>query len=301
MTDYIELFQRELLEVACFKEKTVELYVSIARAYVEYAGKTLRVGAAGSRGYHLQKWFSHLKEEGKTNHFLKYLRSALGHFFAVLVKSGCMQDNPAEHLAPVKIPKSTMNKPISRESMFALLRSFDRRTAMGMRNFTIVSFLYALGLRVNELLAIKTRDVRLDYDRRRRIGTLLVHGKGGKERTLFIVDRLYDTVVSYFRLKKTKNRPNSPFFTGPNGKNMRSDRVRGLLEESAARAGVTGRVTPHVLRHTFATEMYNRNVPLEAIKEMMGHSSARETGIYIHVSDELGAGALEMIGIREAS
>jgi integrase/recombinase XerD len=299
--DYIELFEKELFEVACFKEKTVNLYVSIARAYAEYAEKTLNIRPAESRSCHVRQWFWSLKEKGKSNHHLKYLRSALGHFFSVLVKSGCMQDNPAEHLAPVRIPKSTMNKPISRESAFALLRSFDRNTSMGMRNFTILSFLYALGLRVNELLAIKARDVRLDYDPRGRIGTLLVHGKGGKERTLFIVDGLYDTVVSYCGLKRAEKRTNSPFFMGQNGKMMRGDRVRQLLKEAAARTGVSERITPHVLRHTFATEMYCRNVPGEAIKEMMGHESLRETSIYIHVSDELGAEALEMIGIWEES
>jgi integrase/recombinase XerD len=77
--------------------------------------------------------------------------------------------------------------------------------------------------------------------------------------------------------------------------------MRQLLKEAAARTGVSERITPHVLRHTFATEMYCRNVPGEAIKEMMGHESLRETSIYIHVSDELGAEALEMIGIWEES
>jgi integrase/recombinase XerD len=298
--DYIRLFEKELLEVACFKEKTVKLYASIVRAYADYAEKTLRVRPAESQTCHVQQWFTYLREKGKSNHFLKDCKAALGHFFSVLVKSGCMKNNPAEHLAPVKIPKSTMNKPISRESAFALLGSFDRSSTTGMRDFTIVSFLYALGLRVNELLSIKAGDVRLDYDRRQRIGTLLVHGKGGKERTLFIVEGLYDTVVSYCSLKKTEKRTNLSFFTGPNGKPMRRDRVRQILKEAAVRAGVTERVAPHALRHTFATEMYDRKVPVEAIKEMMGHVSARETSIYIHISDKLSAEVLEMIGIKEA-
>jgi integrase/recombinase XerD len=170
---------------------------------------------------------------------------------------------------------------------------------MGMRNFTIISFLYALGLRVNELLSIKENDVRLDYDPKHRIGTLLIHGKGGKERTLFIVDGLYDTVVLYFGLKKAKKRTNSHLFPGRCNKPLYGYRIRQLIKEAAVKAGVTERVTPHVFRHTFATEMYNKNVPVEAIKEMMGHASIKETSIYIHVSDELQAEVLEKISIKE--
>src|SRR3989304_3969645 len=187
MNNYLELFRKELSEVACFKEKTVNLYVSLACAYADYAEKTLKILPVESQTRHVNEWFSRLRAKGKSNHFLKNCRASLGHFFSLLVKSGRLKENPAEFLAPLRIPKSEMNKPISQESAFALLQSFDRSTPMGMRNFTIVSFLHALGLRVNELLAIKAGDVRLDYDPKQRIGTLLVHAKGGKERTLFVV------------------------------------------------------------------------------------------------------------------
>lgn len=299
MNDYLGLFRKELLEVACFKEKTVELYVSIACAYSDYAEKTMKINPVESKTRHINEWFSHLRAKGRSLHFLKDCRASLGHFFSLLVKSGCLKENPAEFLAPVRIPKSELNKPISKQSAFALLHAFDRSTQMGMRNFTIVSFLYALGLRVNELLSIKESDVRTDYDPEHRIGTLLVNGKGGKERTLFIVDGLYDTVISYFGRKKGKKRTNSPLFPGRCGKILYGYRVRQLIKEAVARAGFTERVTPHVLRHTFATEMYNRNVPIEAIKEMMGHASVKETSIYIHVSAELQAEVLEKISIKE--
>jgi integrase/recombinase XerD len=300
MNDTIALFRKELSEVACFREKTIKLYVSIACAYSDYAEKTLHINPAESKTTHINEWFSYLREIGKTSHFIKDCRAALGHFFDLLVKSGFMKENPAELLAPVRIPKSVLNKPITKQSAFALLNSFDRSTRMGMRNFTIVSFLYALGLRVNELLSIRESDVRTDYDPTRRIGTLLVHGKGGKERTLFVVDELYDTIIDYCGLKKAGKAKKTPFFSGTGGKMMRRDRVRQLINEAAASTGVTERVTPHVLRHTFATEMYERNVPVEAIKEMMGHASVKETSIYIHVSDAIAAEVLDGIGIKES-
>ena len=147
MNKHIELFRKELSEVACYKEKTVQLYVSIVCAYVGYAENTLLINPAVSKTTHITEWFSYLKAKGKSGHFLKSCKASLGCFFSLLEKSGCIKENPAGFLAPVRIPKSELNKPISQQSAFALLDSFDKNTPMGMRNYTIVSFLYALGLR----------------------------------------------------------------------------------------------------------------------------------------------------------
>ena len=189
--------------------------------------------------------------------------------------------------------------PLTTKTIFKILNSFDRSKWMGMRNFTIVSILWALGLRVNELLNMKRKDINLDYDPEHKTGTLLVHGKGGKERTLFIVDTLYDTIIHYLSLKKTPKRQGSLLFPGTKGKTIGGSRVRQLIQEAAGRLGINARVVPHVFRHTFATDMYNRNVPIEAIKEMMGHETLRETSVYIHITDELQAEVLKKISIKE--
>lgn len=299
MDNIIELFRKELLEVALFKDKTVRMYMEIVYEYVDYAKLDLKIDLLESRSYHLNKWFIQLKTNGKSSHSMKNYKAALNRFFAFLVKTGYLKKNPAESLPRVKIPKSDLNKPISKETAFALLKAFEKNTWMGMRNFTIVSILWALGLRVNELLSLKVKDVRLDYDPEQRIGTLLVHGKGGKERTLFIVDTLYDTFFQYLRAKKTPKRKNSLLFSGTKGKTICGSRVRQMIKEAGKGAGITERLTPHVFRHTFATDMYNQNVPVEAIREMMGHGVLRETSVYIHVSDELQAEVLQKISIKE--
>ena len=299
MDNIIELFRKELLEVALFKDKTVRVYVDIVYEYTDYAKTVAKTGLFESKSYHINNWFVHLKTAGKTPHAVKTYKAALNHFFAFLVKTGHLKTNPAEKLPRVKIPKSDLNKPLSKETIFTLLKAFNRNTWMGMRNFTIVSILWALGLRVNELLSLKIKDVRLDYDPDGRIGTLLVHGKGGKERTLFIVDALYDTLFQYLNAEKTPKRKNSLLFSGAKGKIICGSRVRQMMQEAAKRIGITDRITPHVFRHTFATDMYHQNVPVEAIREMMGHEALRETSMYIHISDELQAEVLKKISIRE--
>ena len=299
MKNIIELFRKELLEVAVFKDKTVRMYMEIVYEYSDYAKQDLKINLSKSQSYHINDWFIQLQTNGKSCHAMKNYKAVLNRFFTFLVKTGYIKTNPAENLPRVKIPKSDLNKPVSKKTLYTLLNSFNRNTWMGMRNFTIVSILWALGLRVNELLSLKVKDVRLDYDPKQKIGTLLVHGKGGKERTLFIVDALYDTFFRYLRAKKSPKRKNSLLFSNGKGKIICGSRVRQMIKEAGKRMGITERLTPHVFRHTFATEMYNQKVPVDVIREMMGHGVLRETAIYIHISDELQAEVLKKISIKE--
>ncbi|MBN1383510.1 MAG: tyrosine-type recombinase/integrase [Elusimicrobia bacterium] len=299
MNDIIELFRIELIKVSCLKDTTVRVYLDMVYKYLNYAHNLLHINPLTSQTRHILKWIYHLKTIEKGYNFIKDTQVALKSFFAFLVKTGYINKNPADTLPRVKIPKSTLNKPLATETLFTLLKSFDRNKWMGMRNFTIVSILWALGLRVNELLKMKRKDINLEYDREHKTGTLLVHGKGGKERTLFIVDTLYEVISRYLSLKKTQKRQGSFLFPGTKEKTIGRTRVRQLIMEAAKRIGTTARVTPHVFRHTFATNMYHQKVPVEAIQEMMGHETVRETSVYIHVSDELMAEVLNKISIKE--
>jgi site-specific recombinase XerD len=299
MTKIIELFRTELLEIHNLKDKTVRLYLDMLYKYSDYAKQFLHINPLTSQTWHIHKWMYCLKSNDKGYNFMKDAKVALKRFFAFAVKAGYLKKNPAEALPRVRIPKSDLNKPLKTKVICALLKSFDRTKWMGMRNFTIVSILWALGLRVNELLKIKRRDINLEYDPDKKTGTILVHGKGNKERTLFIVDTLYEVISRYLSLKKTPKRQGSFLFPGTKGKTIGTTRVRQLIMEAAERIGITARVTPHVFRHTFATDMYNQGVPIDAIQEMMGHETLRETSVYIHISDELQAEVLKKISIKE--
>jgi site-specific recombinase XerD len=298
MTKIIELFRTELLEASCLKDTTVRIYIDMVYKYVDYAKQFLHINLLASKTWHIHKWMYHLKTKDKGYNFMKDAKISLKRFFAFAVKAGYLEKNPAEALPRVRIPKSDLNKPLKTKVVCALLKSFDRTKWMGMRNFTIVSILWALGLRVNELLKMKRRDINLEYDPDKKTGTILVHGKGNKERTLFIVDTLYEVISRYLSLKKTPKRQGSLLFPGTKGKTIGRTRVRQLIMEASERIGITARVTPHVFRHTFATDMYNQGVPVEAIQEMMGHERISETSVYIHISDELMAEVLNKISIK---
>ena len=179
-----------------------------------------------------------------------------------------------------------------------MLRSIDQATWIGKRNYLIIAMLWTLGLRLNELTSLKVSSFEPEHDPQNRIGLLRVHGKNKRQRALFIVDKLYDTLTSYLEHPQSPRKKSDPLFPIQGGKAISNNRVQRMIKEYAQKANIKERITPHVLRHSFATEMYHQNVPLSAIQSMLGHSSIAETSIYIHVSDRLQKQALEKITIE---
>ena len=188
-----------------------------------------------------------------------------------------------------------VTQPISPRQAFQLLDSFDQDTWHGLRNYTMVSIYWALGLRTGELTGLKVSSFETGHGKR--IGLLRVRGKNKKQRALFVVDRLFDTLVRYLAHPESLNKKRAPLFQGQPGVAISKSRVQRIVKDQARKAGIKVDVTPRVLRHSFATEMYLQDVPLSAIQDMMGHESIAETSVYIHVSDKLKQIALDSIHI----
>ena len=299
MHELIELYRKELACVACFKDNTVGIYVTSIYRYFSYATEVLSIDPLKPKTGDLTGWMAYLKQGGTSFSRLQTYQIALKSFFTFAGKMGIIQNNPCENLLLIRKEKSTLNQPISEKSAFSLLDSFDRSSWMGLRDFTIVSLLWAMGLRLGECLALKVRDFDPNNNRPEKIGTLRVHGKGRKERTLFVVDKLYDNLLRYLDHPDSPKRKSDFMFPTKvrTGKPVSKDRIRRMIKQAAKDVGLTERITPHVLRHTFATHLYNRGVPADAISRMMGHDSIEETNLYIHISDEIKKLALEKIHI----
>jgi integrase/recombinase XerD len=296
MIAIVDEYRKELLEIATFEEKTVQNYTSCLLSYFEYARTNLGIDPIRSEGSHVQRWMETLKQKGISASRLQHHRSALRTFFAFAVKMKIIKHNPANTLPLIRKVRSERNKPISKEVAYKLLHSIDQTCWLGKRNFLIISILWALGLRLNEVTSLKVSDFEANHDPGQRIGLLRVKGKNKKQRALFVVDKLYDYMINYLAREDSPSKKKDPLFPTQNG-TISNDRVQGMVKEYAKRAKICERITPHVLRHSFATEMYHQKVPLSAIQAMMGHSSIDETTIYIHVSDELQRQALEIISI----
>jgi site-specific recombinase XerD len=168
------------------------------------------------------------------------------------------------------------------EELFAMLDAVDTATPYGARDYCIIAMLWSLGLRTSEVLQLQWRDIDLEE------GTLLVrNGKGRKQRQLFLNDKLLKDLQTY--RKRVLGGPAHPVFCS-SGKRahaeMSNKDLLALCRTTAGLAGISSKVTPLTLRHTFATHMYQAGVAVRDIQEMMGHTTMTETTVYLHVTAE---------------
>ena len=294
----IEQFRKELVQLATYKQDTVKNYISLLYKYFQYAENILKIDPLLSQSKHLRQWMD-INQKLYSPSRMTHYRAALKHFFEFLVKIGINQNNPADALLPIRKNKSNKNQPLSNETLFKLLRSIKQEKWSDQRNFIMTSILWALGLRVNELVSLKLRDFESQHDPDCKIGLLRIHGKNNKERALFVVDKLYYNLMQYLSHPQSPKKLSDPLFPSIKNKTISKDRVRNILKIYAQNAGLKQHITPHVLRHSFATHMYEQGIPIDAIEAMLGHENQAETSIYIHVSDKIKKQTLENITIEE--
>ncbi len=298
MIALIDAYRKELSDIAEFSVHTVETYISGVIRYIDYAKNTLKINPVFSKGAHILQWMEEIRKTGISNSRMQHHHSALKTFFALLVKHKLIKKNPADALPQIRKAYSDRNQPITTKTAYRLLRSIEQSDWYGKRNYLIISLLWALGLRVSELTSLRVKSFEPDHDPANKIGLLRVRGKNRRQRALFIVDKLYDALTEYLAHPQSPIKKNAPLFPVQAGTHISNDRVLKIIKEYAQTARIKARITPHVLRHSFATEMYHQGVPLEAIQAMMGHSKKAETAIYIHISDQLKKTALEQITLQ---
>jgi integrase/recombinase XerD len=298
MTALIDMYRKELSGVAEYARDTVDTYVSCIVMFFEF-GKELGIDPLFARGTHIIKWIASLQSKGLSPSRLEHHRSALRLFFALMIKRKILVKNPVDRLPPIrKIRTSVRIKPVPKKVAFKLLAAIDQTNWHGRRDWMIVSMLWALGLRISELTSLRVKSFEPEFDPSNRAGLLRVKGKNRKWRVLFVVDRLYDELVSYLSDPLTPSKKNDPLFCIRAGTPISINRVQKFIKEFCMKAGIKQRITPHVLRHSFATEMYHCGTPLQAVQVMMGHDHKAETAVYVHVSDELQRQALSLIHIE---
>jgi site-specific recombinase XerD len=305
MNTLIEQFRKELIDVALYRDDTVATYITCIYQFVAFMKKNRSSDPVHATASQLKQWMMQVKNTGISNSRLSHYKCALTAFMTFLVKMNRIDVSPADALFPMRKTKSERNQPIDRDTACKLLKSVNRSSWIGERDFMIISCLYALGLRRQELVTLKVRDFDPNFDAPNKIGLLTVHGKARKQRALFVVDKLYDKLVAYLNRPVAKTHVNvkcnlkyRPIFPSRYGATLTGDHIWRIVTEAATKAGITQRVTPHVLRHSFATEMYQRNTPLEDIEDIMGHETEAETALYIHVPEPMKKQALELISLQ---
>jgi integrase/recombinase XerC len=206
--------------------------------------------------------------------------SALRSFYAYLVKQKQLSASP---LTAMKSPKIEKKLPtfLYPEEIRQLLEAPDVTKTLGMRDAALLETLYAAGMRVSELVGLNIRDVDL------RIGTALVFGKGSKERYVPLGDYACHAIARYLESGRphllTDEREQALFLNYKGGR-MSDRSVRRMLDGYMRALAQTKKVSPHTLRHTFATHLLEAGADLRSVQEMLGHVNISTTQIYTHVT-----------------
>ena len=300
MIALIDLYRKQLSKINGFSTSTVENYTLSIKAFCEFANTQLKTNPINVKAAQLLKWILYLKNTGVGYSRIENHHYALKSFFAFLKNAGHITSNPAHTLPLLITRRRQVTKPISTHNARNLLDSFDQSYWHGLRNDTMVAVLWALGLRTSELTGLRVKDFETGHGKK--IALLRIRGKNKKQRALFVVERLFDDICRYLAHPESPKKIMAPLFPAQPNTAISNNRLQNIVKQQAEKIGIKTRVTPRVLRHSFATEMYHQKVPLNAIGHMMGHDSIAETSIYVHVSDKLKQLALDNIHIsRRAS
>lgn len=207
------------------------------------------------------------------------LISALRGFFAFAVSEKIATEDPTAHVAN---PKTWAALPhaLGTADVESLLAAPDTEAPLGLRDRAMLETLYATGLRVSELVRVEKERVDLAG------GTMLVLGKGNKERLVPLGRSACDWIRRYAASsRKVLDTKRSPYlFLNRRGAPMTRQRFWQLIEGYARRAGIRGHISPHVLRHSFATHLLEHGADLRSVQMMLGHADISTTQIYTHVS-----------------
>jgi len=210
------------------------------------------------------------------------LLSCLRHFYRLLVREGRIEADPSLLLDAPKLPRS-LPKALSENEIEGILRA-PPSTPLGLRDRAMLELMYATGLRVSELVGITAAQVNL------RQGVLRVLGKGGKERLVPLGDEAAHWLARYVgeaRPQLLKDGRSEALFVSNRRAGMTRQMFWTLVKKHALAAGIaSARISPHVLRHSFATHLLNHGADLRALQLMLGHSSLSTTQIYTLVAKE---------------
>ncbi len=208
--------------------------------------------------------------------------SSLKRFYGYLHREGMIDTDPTEHIdAPhiaVKLPDS-----LSESDVEALLAAPDIDTALGFRDRAMLEMLYATGLRVSELVGLKLEQLSLIQ------GCIRITGKGDKERLVPVGEEAMDWIEQYLagaRLDILSGRHNDFVFVTRRGKHMTRQAFWHIIKRYASKAGIDKALSPHTLRHAFATHLLNHGADLRVVQLLLGHSDLSTTQIYTHIARE---------------
>ncbi len=230
----------------------------------------------------IKSFLEELYRKNKKSSIARKLAS-LRSFFRFLVRENIIKQNPAEIVATPRQEKP-LPRFLSVDEIFALLEIPDQSTALGRRDKAILEFLYASGVRVSELVGLNLSSLDLD------LGIARVLGKGRKERIVLLGSKAIAALRSWLEIRESLQGPEvaeddqKAVFLNNRGRRLSTRSVARTVDKYIVRCALLRKISPHSLRHTFATHLLDAGADLRGIQELLGHVSLSTTQKYTHLS-----------------
>lgn len=281
MKDTILKFIEELEYEKNYSEKTTNGYLKDLTLFLEYLNEEDIKNYKSVNYDNIRLYIKHLYDLNYNNKTISRHISALRSFFKYLKVNDLIDDNPCVLIANPKTEKR-LPKYLNFDDTERLLNSFNNNDYIGLRNSAILELLYSTGIRVSELTNMQVKDISLSNK------TINIIGKGNKERIVYFGTRCLNLLKEYLNKSYVKLNVNDLdyVFLSKRGKKINDREVRMIIDEASSIAGIKMKISPHVLRHTFATHMLTDGANLRSVQELLGHENLSTTQIYTHLTDE---------------
>lgn len=280
MHQWIVRFVEYLSVERGLSSNTLESYQRDLHAFCIYQQSIGKQDVVEVRQTDIVSFLGYLHRSGRANATVSRNLASIRSFFQYLYREQVIHSNPTLHVETPKIEKR-LPKVLTVDEIERLLEAPDRVSPSGTRDRAMLELLYATGIRVSELVSIQLGDVNLAA------GFLKCMGKGSKERIIPIGEIAQHALDTYLRLGRnlfTKNSSCESLFLNHHGAQMSRQGFWKILKKYAQTAGILKDITPHTLRHSFATHLLERGADLRAVQEMLGHADISTTQIYTHVT-----------------
>lgn len=261
---------------------TLEAYARDLQGYAYFLRQNGEEDLEKSSADDIRKFLQDLKARRLSPRSQARIISALRGFYKFLIREQALMDTPLRQLRTPKVPPR-LPEVLNFQEIEGLLRQPNPNTALGIRDRSMLELLYATGLRVSELVNLTLNDLNLD------IGYVRTKGKGGKERIVPLGEKARLALWDYLNGPRRKLRlegGGAILFIGKGGKGLTRQGFWKIIKKHARAAGIKKRITPHMLRHSFATHLLERGADLRSVQSMLGHADIATTQLYTHVSRE---------------
>lgn len=282
MDEYVQAFYRYLLIDLGRSQNTIINYQRDLTKFVNYLGQE-KIKIQDVDRKKIQEYLYLLHQEGYATSSTARMISSLRQFFLFLLREGICQTNP---MSLIDLPKKNKRLPkaIQMDQINLLLNAPDLNSHWGIRDRAILETMYATGLRVSELINLKLVDLHLD------LGFIQTIGKGNKERIIPLGDeaiywlKKYIEEVRHLFLANGKEGTCPYVFITQRGKAFTRQGIWKKIKRYTQEVGMDSSISPHVLRHSFATHLLENGADLRLVQELLGHADISTTQIYTHIS-----------------